>query len=70
MSAVWQFVLLGVGVSAGYILAAQGAVVVFRGSGVVNFAQGAFALAGAFADWGLQNAGFSPNTRDLRRLRL
>jgi ABC-type branched-subunit amino acid transport system ATPase component/branched-subunit amino acid ABC-type transport system permease component len=60
MSAVWQFVLLGVGVSAGYVLAAQGAVVVFRGSGVVNFAQGAFALVGAFADWGLQNAGFSP----------
>jgi ABC-type branched-subunit amino acid transport system ATPase component/branched-subunit amino acid ABC-type transport system permease component len=62
MSAVWQFVLLGIGLSAGYVLAAQSTVVVFRGSGVVNFAQGGFALAGAFADWGLQRAGLSPVT--------
>src|SRR5277367_6693579 len=60
MSAVWQFVLLGVGLSGGYVLAAQGTVVVYRGSGVVNFAQGAFALVGAFADLELQDAGLSP----------
>jgi ABC-type branched-subunit amino acid transport system ATPase component/branched-subunit amino acid ABC-type transport system permease component len=57
MSTVWQFVLLGVGLSAGYVLAAQGAVVIYRGSGVVNFAQGGFALVGAFADLALRNAG-------------
>jgi sulfate-transporting ATPase len=60
MSTVWQFFLLGVGLSAAYVLAAQGMVLVHRGSGVVNFAQGAFALIGAFASLELQNAGFSP----------
>jgi ABC-type branched-subunit amino acid transport system ATPase component/branched-subunit amino acid ABC-type transport system permease component len=60
MSTVWEFVLLGIGLSAGYVLAAQGTVVVFRGSGVVNFAQGGFALIGAYADLELQNAGLSP----------
>jgi ABC-type branched-subunit amino acid transport system ATPase component/branched-subunit amino acid ABC-type transport system permease component len=60
VSTVWQFVLLGFGLSAGYVLAAQGTVVVYRGSGVVNFAQGGFALVGAFADWAIQNAGFPP----------
>jgi ABC-type branched-subunit amino acid transport system ATPase component/branched-subunit amino acid ABC-type transport system permease component len=62
MSTVWQFVLLGVGLSAGYVLAAQGAVVIYRGSGVVNFAQGGFALVGAFADLEAQNAGLPPMT--------
>jgi ABC-type branched-subunit amino acid transport system ATPase component/branched-subunit amino acid ABC-type transport system permease component len=60
MSTVWQFVLLGLGLSAGYVLAAQGTVVVFRGSGVVNFAQGGFALIGAFASAEFQDAGLSP----------
>jgi sulfate-transporting ATPase len=60
MSTVWQFFLLGVGLSPAYILAAQGTVLVYRGSGVVNFAQGAFALIGAFASLELQNAGLSP----------
>lgn len=59
MGTIWQFILLGLGLSAGYVLAAQGTVVAYRGSGVVNFAQGGFALVGAFADLAAQNAGLS-----------
>jgi ABC-type branched-subunit amino acid transport system ATPase component/branched-subunit amino acid ABC-type transport system permease component len=40
--------LLGLGSGAIYGLLAQGLVVVYRGSGVLNFAQGAFAMAGAY----------------------
>jgi sulfate-transporting ATPase len=40
--------LLGLGAGAIYGLLAQGLVVVYRGSGVLNFAQGAFATLGAY----------------------
>ena len=43
-----RFVLLGLGVGAVYALTGQGLVLIYRGSGVVNFAQGAFAMIGAF----------------------
>jgi ABC-type branched-subunit amino acid transport system ATPase component/ABC-type branched-subunit amino acid transport system permease subunit len=42
-----QFVVLGLGLGSIYGLLSLGIVVVYRGSGVVNFAQGTFALAGA-----------------------
>jgi sulfate-transporting ATPase len=42
-----QFALLGLGLSAIYALLAHGVVRIYQGSGVVNFAQGAFALVGA-----------------------
>ncbi len=41
------FSLLGLGIGALYSMLATGLVVVYRGSGVVNFAQGAFAMYGA-----------------------
>jgi sulfate-transporting ATPase len=44
-----QFVVLGFGLGAIYGLVSLGIVVIYRGSGVVNFAQGTFALAGAAA---------------------
>jgi ABC-type branched-subunit amino acid transport system ATPase component/ABC-type branched-subunit amino acid transport system permease subunit len=44
-----QFVILGLGTGALIAILAQGAVVIYRGSGTVNFAQGAFALVGAIA---------------------
>jgi branched-subunit amino acid ABC-type transport system permease component len=43
------FVLLGLGVGGAYALAAQGMVLIYRGSGVVNLAQGAVAGFGAFS---------------------
>ncbi|WP_329410452.1 branched-chain amino acid ABC transporter permease/ATP-binding protein [Nocardia vinacea] len=42
------YALLGLGAGAIYGLLAQGLVVVYRGSGVLNFAQGAFAMVGAY----------------------
>ncbi|MET0726742.1 MAG: ATP-binding cassette domain-containing protein [Acidimicrobiales bacterium] len=48
MTELLRFVLLGLGVGAVYALTAQGLVLIYRGSGVVNFAQGAFAMVGAF----------------------
>jgi ABC-type branched-subunit amino acid transport system ATPase component/branched-subunit amino acid ABC-type transport system permease component len=43
-----QFVVLGFGAGAAYALLAQGVVLVYRGSGVVNFAHGAIAMFGAY----------------------
>jgi ABC-type branched-subunit amino acid transport system ATPase component/branched-subunit amino acid ABC-type transport system permease component len=44
-----RFALLGLGTGAVYALLAQGLVVVYRGSGLINFSQGAIAMVGAFA---------------------
>ncbi|WP_433359779.1 ABC transporter permease subunit [Streptosporangium sp. CA-115845] len=43
-----RFVLIGLGAGALYALVAQGLVLVYRGSGVLNFAQGAFVMVGAY----------------------
>jgi ABC-type branched-subunit amino acid transport system ATPase component/branched-subunit amino acid ABC-type transport system permease component len=48
---VLEFALLGIGIGAAYALSAMGIVVIYRGSGVVNFAQGAIASAAAFVTW-------------------
>jgi ABC-type branched-subunit amino acid transport system ATPase component/branched-subunit amino acid ABC-type transport system permease component len=50
---VVQYMLLGLGLGAIYVLLAQGLVVTFRGSGVLNFSQGAMAMAGAYIFWEL-----------------
>jgi branched-subunit amino acid ABC-type transport system permease component len=39
-----QFAVLGLGLGAIYILLAQGLVVIYRGSGIINFAHGALAM--------------------------
>ncbi len=49
MSEIFRFSLLGLGAGGLYALAAIGLVLVYRGSGVVNFAQAALGLAGAYA---------------------
>ena len=43
-----QFCILGLGAGAAYTLLAQGAILVYRGSGIVNFAQGAVSMAAAY----------------------
>ena len=53
MQSFLQFLIIGLGVGATYALFAQGAVLIYRGSGLVNFAQGAigtFAAYIAFVD--------------------
>src|SRR5438128_579184 len=54
MSDVIRFAVLGLGLGAMYALAAQGIVVIYRGSGVINFAQGAIGTAAAYLAWELQ----------------
>ena len=43
-----RFTLLGLGIGALYGVVAQGIVLVYRGSGVLNLAQGAYVMAGAY----------------------
>jgi ABC-type branched-subunit amino acid transport system ATPase component/branched-subunit amino acid ABC-type transport system permease component len=55
-----QFGLLGLAVGSLYTLIALGIVIIHRGSGVINFAQGAIAMGGAYIYWSLHdNSGFS-----------
>ena len=48
MAQAIQFAILGLGAGAAYTLLAQGIVLIYRGSGIVNFAHGAIAMFGAF----------------------
>ena len=43
-----RFALLGLGAGAVYMLSGQGLVLVYRGSGIINFAQGAIGMTGAY----------------------
>jgi ABC-type branched-subunit amino acid transport system ATPase component/branched-subunit amino acid ABC-type transport system permease component len=45
---ILRFVLLGIGTGGVYAMLAQGLVLVYRGSGLLNFAQGAIAMVGAY----------------------
>ena len=47
MNEFLQFALLGLGFGALDALAAEGVVLIYRGSGVINFAQGAMGMMGA-----------------------
>ena len=48
MSTVIQYGLLGIGAGAVYALLGQGIVLIYRGSGVLNLAQGAYAMIAAY----------------------
>ena len=54
MDEVVKFALLGLGVGALYAFASQGLIVIFRGTGVLNFSLGATAIAGVYLQWELQ----------------
>ncbi len=60
MHDVIRFALLGFGIGAMYTLASQGLIVIYRGSGVLNFAFGAIGMAGAYIAWEVQNRGNVP----------
>ncbi len=51
MAEVFRFALLGLGVGALYSLASQGLMVIYRGSGILNFAHGATGMVGAYVAW-------------------
>jgi ABC-type branched-subunit amino acid transport system ATPase component/ABC-type branched-subunit amino acid transport system permease subunit len=54
MNEVIRFALLGLGVGSLYAFASQGLIVIYRGTGVLNFSLGATAIAGVFMEWELQ----------------
>jgi ABC-type branched-subunit amino acid transport system ATPase component/branched-subunit amino acid ABC-type transport system permease component len=49
-----DFAILGMGAVAIYSLLAQGVVLIYRASGIINFAQGAFAMVGAYVFYQLR----------------
>ena len=60
MEEVVRFGLLGFGIGALYSLASQGLVLIYRGSGVLNFAHGAIGMVGAYVEWEVRvHAGLS-----------
>ena len=54
---VVRFAVLGLGAGGVYALTAQGVVLIYRGSGVVNFAQGAIGMIGAYVVYLSHEAG-------------
>jgi sulfate-transporting ATPase len=48
MNQLLQFAILGLGIGAVYALLGNGLVLIYRGSGILNFAQGAYAMVGAY----------------------
>jgi ABC-type branched-subunit amino acid transport system ATPase component/ABC-type branched-subunit amino acid transport system permease subunit len=60
MTEFLRFALLGLGAGALFGLVGQGLVLIYRGSGVLNFAHGAFVAAGAYGFYDLtHNAGLA-----------
>src|SRR3977135_1002784 len=51
---VLRFALRGLGLGALYSLASQGLMVIYRGSGVLNFAHGGIGMVGAYIEWELK----------------
>ncbi len=55
MQEIIRFALLGLGLGSLYSLASQGLIVIYRGSGVLNFAHGAIGMVGAYIEWEVKN---------------
>ena len=54
---ILRFAILGLGAGAVYAITALGVVLIYRGSGVVNFAQGAIGMVGAFIFYNQRESG-------------
>jgi branched-chain amino acid transport system permease protein len=57
IESIWQYVLAGVVVGAIYALIAAGFVLIYQVTGIINFAQGEFAMIGAMTAASLATAG-------------
>jgi sulfate-transporting ATPase len=57
MNSYLQFAILGLGAAAAYAMLAHGVVLIYRASGVINFAHGAYAMAGAYVFYELHDRG-------------
>ena len=58
MDGLITYALVGMGIGSLYVLAAQGLIVIFRGSGVLNLGLGAIGMVGAYMAWDLANGIF------------
>lgn len=58
MSLLWQFVVSGVGTGSVYALIAMGYSLIYKETGIINFAQGEFAMIGAMSLWMFQQQGW------------
>jgi branched-subunit amino acid ABC-type transport system permease component len=54
MTTVLQFAILGLGIGTVYTLLAQGLLLIYRGSGVINFSHGSMAMLSAYLYWQLR----------------
>ena len=54
LKGVLQFALLGLGAGSVFAMISQGVVLIYRGSGTVNFAHGAMAMLGGYLFWDLR----------------
>jgi sulfate-transporting ATPase len=57
MSEVWQYTLIGLSSGSAFALVALGVVAVYRGSGILNFSQGAIGMMGSYVFWELYSGG-------------
>ncbi len=60
MTLVLQLAVAGLAIGSVYALIAIGVVLIYKCSGVVNFAQGAYAMVGAYVSYALLRAGLHP----------
>ncbi len=60
MASLWQYVLAGIVVGAIYALIAAGFVLIYQVTGLINFAQGEFAMIGAMTAASLAAGGMPP----------
>ncbi|HEY6234128.1 MAG TPA: branched-chain amino acid ABC transporter permease [Candidatus Elarobacter sp.] len=60
MASLWQYILAGVVVGAIYALIAAGFVLIYQVTGLINFAQGEFAMIGAMTAASLATNGMRP----------
>jgi ABC-type branched-subunit amino acid transport system ATPase component/ABC-type branched-subunit amino acid transport system permease subunit len=51
LSELWTFIVVGLTAGGAYALTAIGVVTIYRGSGVLNFAQSAIGMAGTYVFW-------------------
>lgn len=59
MSELWQFAVIGLSAGGAYALVSLGIVAVYRGSGILNFSQGAIGMIAAYVFWELRGGGGS-----------
>lgn len=57
MSQLWQFAIVGLAGGSAYALMALGVVAVYRGSGILNFSQGAIGMIASYSFWEVYDGG-------------